>query len=299
MFKYLFGFLLVAGALFVGFVYGWVNEENDGSSKQETKYWNPIEEVPKISEFIKGDSEPDLTESELMQTFLLWEDNLFSNENEPVTLPLLLAKVEPTSKEITMEEISMKSLLPMDKLDSLDAKGLKQWVEDQHQVSIDHTISVDMEGFMKLFDNIVPDGIEIAVTEQMVNDLQLSIKPDTYTLSGKDLLSFGTESDFSKLLYQPEVLQSIKDTVMTELQGFNGMLKIPGLLKESQSYVQSDMDYSEIISMVSTIIKNGDEMVIPVLGQPQEDEKNKMEEDTESSQPYDSPDYRSYSPAGL
>lgn len=298
MFKHITGILLVLGSLLLGCVYFWFNEDEASKPADEEKtYWNPIEEVPKFGDlFLKEGVKPSLEKQS--KTFLLIVEDSLSNSSETKESFMFLAEYDPLTNGLKMNSIADYDRQSVSNTTSNEA-NLKTQLEKQYDMDIDHTVTVDMDGLKSVIDELVPEGIEVTISEAMIEKYQLDQEPGTYTLYGKDLLN--ADPDFNRVLLQPEVMASIKDSIMSKLQGFDGMLKIPGLLKEVQASVQTDMDFNDLVSMVSTIAIKGvddlNELSLPVTVE----SDTPIDEEEQSSEAVfiQTPVYKSNYPAGL
>lgn len=242
----------------------WVNQEDvSNPNLEQESYWNPIDEVPNLPDLLSEENEEPSQHGNSEKTFLLVAEQKNRDAN---SLPAVFAQLEPESNDIKMTEIAISDLFQENVISDIEQADIKNKAEEHFNTMIDYMITVDVEGFAKLVNDIVPEGIEVTITDDMVNELGLNKEAGTYTLHGEDLFS----NEFGLVLMQPEVISTLKDTITSNLEGIEGMIKIPSLLKESQKYVKTDMDFNQLLSLVSSLATDVEQVKlesVPVEGE--------------------------------
>ncbi|WP_163102691.1 LCP family protein [Peribacillus alkalitolerans] len=152
-------------------------------------------------------------------------------------------------------------------------KLLRETVKQNFDISIDHVVTIDFQGFAKMVDLLSPEGIEVNVTNEMIDDMGFHLQPGSQYLHGDELLKYvrfrhDGESDFGRVARQQEVLVKIKELLVQQLKSTEGILGLPGIVNEGMGYIQSDLTKSQIISLSAKILLDGidtvDTIRIPV-----------------------------------
>ncbi len=150
---------------------------------------------------------------------------------------------------------------------------LKKTIETNFGLHIDHVVTIDFKGFVKVVDTIAPEGITVNLNQAIINDMALNVSPGENNLHGEELLKYvrfrhDARSDFGRVDRQQEVLLKMKDKFQKEMNTLDGFAKIPSLLDSSIKYIHTDLKTNEILTLASTIflqrIDNVDTIRIPV-----------------------------------
>ncbi|MEW9111181.1 MAG: LCP family protein [Cytobacillus gottheilii] len=138
---------------------------------------------------------------------------------------------------------------------------LKDTIQENFGIKIDHTAVIDFNGFAAMMDILAPDGIEVEVSQQLIDDMKLDVTPGKQKLNGDQLLSYvrfrhDAKSDFGRVDRQQEVLVSIKDQVMKQFTTPEGLVKFPEMLKEVMNYVETDLNFEQAFSIGTSFLLN-------------------------------------------
>lgn len=185
---------------------------------------------------------------------------------------IMLARYEPADKKIKLVSLMRDSYVkipihPMtySKLNHAYYLGgkdlLKQTVEQNFGVTIDHMAVIDFKGFISMMNTIAPDGLEVEVSQAMIDDMNLSLKPGKQKLHGEELLSFvrfrhDEMSDFGRVNRQQEVLISLKDQAIKQFATIDGIAKFPEMIKHTMHHVETDLKFDEAISLGASFLLN-------------------------------------------
>ncbi|WP_438824016.1 LCP family protein [Bacillus sp. JJ1773] len=185
---------------------------------------------------------------------------------------IMLARYEPVNKKIKLVSLMRDSYvkipihpLTYSKLNhaySLGGKDLlKQTVEQNFGVTIDHIAVIDFKGFISIMNTIAPDGLEVEVSQAMIDDMNLSVKPGKQKLHGEELLSFvrfrhDEMSDFGRVNRQQEVLISLKDQAIKQFATIDGIAKFPEMIKHTMHYVETDLKFDDAFSLGASFLLN-------------------------------------------
>ncbi len=231
---------------------------------------NRIEETPVLDEREKNDFSSSLSFLEEKTTFLLL--GVDQRENEPARSDaILLAQYDPQSEKVKLVSFMRDSFVNVPgygetKLNHAYVYGgetlLKTTVEENFDIEVDHVVSINFDGFINMMNELVPEGIEVDVTEAMVTGMDFAKEPGIQTLKGEDLLQYvrfrhDSENDFGRVERQQEILVEVKEAVLQEIKSIDGMIKIPSLVKEATKYVETDLQIKDWISIGSTIAMQG------------------------------------------
>lgn len=185
---------------------------------------------------------------------------------------IMLARYEPADKKLKLVSLMRDSYveipnhpLSYSKLNHAYYLGgkdlLKQTVEKNFGVSVDHIAVIDFKGFVSIMDTIAPEGLDVEVSQAMINDMDLNVQPGTQKLHGEDLLSFvrfrhDGMSDFGRVNRQQKVLILLKDQVIKEFSSIDGIAKFPDVIKQTMQNVETDLKFDEAFSMGASFLLN-------------------------------------------
>ncbi|WP_158095079.1 LCP family protein [Gottfriedia luciferensis] len=152
-------------------------------------------------------------------------------------------------------------------------KLLKETINNNFGIPIDHTVIIDFKGFVGIVDTLVPEGITVNVSQTLIDDMNLKMKPGKNNLHGKQLLKYvrfrhDQNNDFGRVERQQEVLLKVVSSVRDKLNTFGGIAKVPLLLDETTKYVSTDLKLEEVLTLASVAfsqpIEKIDTLSIPV-----------------------------------
>jgi polyisoprenyl-teichoic acid--peptidoglycan teichoic acid transferase len=143
---------------------------------------------------------------------------------------------------------------------------LKETVEANFGLKIDYTAIIDFKGFIAAADLIAPEGLELEVSKEMIEDMKLDMQPGKQTLDGEELLSYvrfrhDAESDFGRVERQQEVLAALKNKLSERLSNIEGVLDFPAVVLEAAKYIETDMNADEAIPLAVSYLLNSAENV--------------------------------------
>ncbi|WNS73877.1 LCP family protein [Bacillus sp. DTU_2020_1000418_1_SI_GHA_SEK_038] len=241
------------------------NLKEDDHSKSMTVIEKVIERnIPPIpSEPLKMAKEP--------KNFLLIGVDSRGEENSRSDT-IMLARYEPADKKIKLVSLMRDSYVKIpnhplnySKLNHAYYLGgkdlLKQTVEQNFGVTIDHIAVIDFKGFISMMNTIAPNGLEVEVSQIMIDDMNLSVKPGKQKLQGEDLLSFvrfrhDDMNDFGRVNRQQEVLISLKDQTIKQFATIDGIARFPEMIKHTMQNVETDLKFDEAFSLGASFLLN-------------------------------------------
>lgn len=138
---------------------------------------------------------------------------------------------------------------------------LKETIHNNFGIEVDSVAVIDFQGFVNVINIIAPDGVEVEVTEPMIDNMKFDVKPGKRTLLGEDLLKYvrfrkDAHSDFGRVKRQQEVLILLKDEAIKRFSKLDGITKFPKLFTEITDNVTTDLSIDQIANLATTLIFN-------------------------------------------
>lgn len=136
---------------------------------------------------------------------------------------------------------------------------LARTVRENFDIEVDYIMTIDFQGFVHIVDAIAPEGIEVDVTQAMVDDMNFNMQPGTHSLNGEELLKYvrfrhDSESDFGRVKRQQEVILKLRDHLSNEMSSIQQFASLPKLVEGVSKYIESDLSLSEAISLASKVL---------------------------------------------
>jgi LCP family protein required for cell wall assembly len=138
---------------------------------------------------------------------------------------------------------------------------LRKTIKENFGIDVEHYMTIDFQGFVKIVDMVAPEGIEINVKQQIIEDMGLKLQPGRQRLHGKELLAYARfrhdqESDFGRVKRQQEVLNALKDAFSNKVSSLDGMFHLPSLGQKLLTYVDTDMEAQSMLSIGGSLLLN-------------------------------------------
>ncbi|PFE06475.1 LytR family transcriptional regulator [Bacillus cereus] len=136
---------------------------------------------------------------------------------------------------------------------------LRKTIKHNFGIDVSHYVTIDFEAFVKIVDTIAPEGIKVNVTQTIIDDMGLHVKPGLQPLHGKDLLKYArfrhdTESDFGRVKRQQEVLQALKQTLTDNVHSIDGVLNLPIMAHELSPYIETNLNIRALFTLGNSIL---------------------------------------------
>ncbi|MBO1626304.1 LCP family protein [Bacillus sp. SY8(2021)] len=136
---------------------------------------------------------------------------------------------------------------------------LRKTIQHNFGIDVSHYVTIDFEAFIKIVDTIAPEGIKVNVTQTIIDDMGLHVKPGLQPLHGKDLLKYArfrhdTESDFGRVKRQQEVLQALKQTLTDNVHSIDGVLNLPIMAHELSPYIETNLNIRALFTLGNSIL---------------------------------------------
>ncbi|MGS2776418.1 LCP family protein [Robertmurraya sp. GLU-23] len=183
---------------------------------------------------------------------------------------IMLARYEPLNKKVKLVSLMRDSYVTIpgynkSKLNHAYFYGgdklLKETIEKNFNVKIDHVALIDFQGFIEVVKILAPQGLKVDVSKPMMKDLRISGEPGMHVLNGQQLLDYvrfrhDAKSDFGRVERQQEIIISLKDEAVETLGSFDGIVKLPEILTEVANHVDTDIVFKDYLTLGATFILN-------------------------------------------
>lgn len=143
---------------------------------------------------------------------------------------------------------------------------LKETLQNNFGVNIDYTITVDFHGFATMIDTLVPDGLKVNVSSEMINDMNFDMEVGENILHGEELLKYvrfrhDDLSDFGRVNRQQEVLLQLKNEINEKISSLDGVTHIPDFVDMVVNNVETDLTFSQMFTLCSNIFLHPSEEI--------------------------------------
>lgn len=237
------------------------NEKNlrtiTNSTFEETNENLPIEQFTPLQSYKKD-----------VNILLLGVDSRGESTSRSDTI--MLAKYEPLNKKVKLVSLMRDSYVTIPGYDKSKLnhayfyggeKLLKETIEKNFNVEIDHVALIDFKGFIEVINILAPQGLEVNVSQPMMKDLRITGDPGMYVLKGQQLLDYvrfrhDAKSDFGRVERQQDVIISLKDEALETLGTFEGVVKLPDILTEVANHVDTDIALKDYVTLGATFVLN-------------------------------------------
>ncbi|MBY6051581.1 LCP family protein [Cytobacillus firmus] len=235
-------------------------QKENNNARQETE----------IGESEKVNKEPSAIVNETKNFLLIGVDS--RGEEDSRSDAIVLASYEPSGESIKLVSLMRDSYVKIPDYQYMYSKLnhayyiggkelLKDTIEQNFGIQIDHTAIIDFKGFTAMLDAIAPDGIEAEVSAAMIEDMGLDLEPGKQKLKGSDILSYvrfrhDGQSDFGRVDRQQEILIGLKDEVMNQFSSPAGLARFPEVISQAMKYVETDLKIEEALSLGVKFLMN-------------------------------------------
>ncbi|MBB5174829.1 LCP family protein [Texcoconibacillus texcoconensis] len=126
-----------------------------------------------------------------------------------------------------------------------DLELLRQTIEENFQIKINHYAQVDFDGFERVVDIMAPEGLNVTVDNHMYYDggeFLINFEPGEHVMDGEDTLQYvrfrsDADNDFGRVERQQEILSKLKDEVVS----LSGVGRVPELLGGIEPFIQTNL----------------------------------------------------------
>ncbi|MBU7595240.1 LytR family transcriptional regulator [Metabacillus halosaccharovorans] len=172
---------------------------------------------------------------------------------------LMIAHYSQTTKQMKIASIMRDTYVDIpehgkQKINAAFAFGgpelVRKTIKENFDVDINYYAVVDFEGFVKIMDVVVPNGIEVDIPYEMSHGIGMTLQPGTQTLSGEEMLGYvrfrhDRLSDFGRVERQQEVIKKVLEQAIS-IQTFVNIPKIIGL---ADPYIGTNVDTPTLLSI--------------------------------------------------
>ncbi|MDQ0883623.1 LCP family protein [Peribacillus sp. V2I11] len=183
---------------------------------------------------------------------------------------IILAKYFPEQEKLKLASIMRDSYVKIpgnksvyNKINAAYYYGgrelLKKTIQENFDVKVDHVAVIDFQGFVKMVDLLAPDGVELNVDQEIIDDMSIQASVGKNVLHGEELLKYvrfrhDDESDFGRVERQQEVMVQLKTAFINQISSFEGMAALPSIIEQGLSYLDTDIGLKTIMEMGPKIV---------------------------------------------
>jgi polyisoprenyl-teichoic acid--peptidoglycan teichoic acid transferase len=152
---------------------------------------------------------------------------------------------------------------------------LKQTLQQNFDLEINHTVSLDFQDFINMMGIIFPEGVQVTVSEGMINHWKWTKEPGKQLLKGEEILQYvrfrgDIQSDFGRVDRQQEIIALAEKNIMDKIKSGNGISTAIGLVRESFKNIETSLSIDQVmkhgISFMFHPVDNIETLRIPVEG---------------------------------
>ncbi|WP_160724640.1 LCP family protein [Bacillus sp. USDA818B3_A] len=158
------------------------------------------------------------------------------------------------------------------KINSAFARGgpelMRQTIKQNFDIDLQYYAIVNFQGFVKLIDEVFPNGVEMNVEKEMSEYVETPLQPGLQRLNGDQMLSYvrfrhDAVGDFGRVERQQKAIKAIRE----QLSGLSTIAKLPKLVGVVTPYVNTNMATTDGLSMAKDFLsgdQNIDTLRIPI-----------------------------------
>ncbi|WP_226675127.1 LCP family protein [Rossellomorea aquimaris] len=152
---------------------------------------------------------------------------------------------------------------------------LAETIQQNFDLKIHHTVKIDFQHFTNMMDLVFPNGIEVTITQPMINHWKWAKEPGKAVLKGEEILQYvrfrgDGDNDFGRVERQQEIIRLVEKNLMEDIQSGEGVTTVISLIREGLDNVETSTSTSEVIkfgmSVLLNPIDNVETLRIPVEG---------------------------------
>lgn len=181
---------------------------------------------------------------------------------------LMLSTVDPDNDRVSLFSIPRDTRVKIpgygyDKINAAYAYGGRrlttETVEDLLNTKIDHYVSINIKGFIKIIDAL--GGVDINVEKRMKYEdpyddnggLYINLYPGMQHMDGKTAITYvryrDEEGDIGRIRRQQKFMKAVMEKALSP----SIIIKLPSIIAALYESIDTDMSVSEIISFVMTV----------------------------------------------
>ncbi|MBD8006451.1 LCP family protein [Bacillus norwichensis] len=248
IFIMVFVLVLAVGVYSIWQYYKGISEAKDGPYKDDGTTFDPF-----------NGPEPQYGEINIL---IVGSDSRGEDRGNSDTL--MIAHYDQNSHDIKLASIMRDTYVDipdhgMQKINAAFAFGgpelLRQTIKHNFDIDIHYYAVVGFDGFSKIVDVLVPNGIEVDIPYEMSYGIGMTLEPGTHILHGDELLGYvrfrhDRLSDFGRVDRQQEVMSKLKD----EAVSIHSLVNLPKMLGLADPYIDTNVDNNTILSIGKGLI---------------------------------------------
>jgi LCP family protein required for cell wall assembly len=247
------------------YLYSFVHFANQISTKPEESKLKPITALQAPTEPIEVYTPPKWEGTERVNILMLGGDSRGLRKNEvPRSDSIMIASIDPHTKQGILFSLLRDTYVKIpgrgeDRVNVALALGgpelAMKTVSELTGLPIQYYVYTDFKGFIALIDAI--GGIDFDVEKDMKysdsedgHEYDIDLKAGMQHLDGKNALEYvrfrhDALSDFTRTERQRNFLKAVAD----KLQSSTSLIKLPGILKAVQPYIETNLSLTELLKL--------------------------------------------------
>ncbi|MDD3365217.1 MAG: LCP family protein [Syntrophomonas sp.] len=174
---------------------------------------------------------------------------------------IILASIDPTRNKVAVVSIPRDTQIDgaagsgMDKINSANVTGGPELavkkVESLMGEKIDYYVEMNFEGFKKIVDTL--GGVSINVDQRMYKPTEdINLQPGVQRLDGREALAFVryrgyVQGDIERTAHQQEFIKALGKELLQPAT----IAKLPQLIREANTYVDTDLRLTDMLKMAT------------------------------------------------
>lgn len=174
---------------------------------------------------------------------------------------VVLAKISDDSKTLgvaTITEREINQALSNKKVNlqtiSEDSQ-LKNKLEANLGVPIDHIVAVEKNGYLSIFSKIFPEGVPLRLSDEMKKDLQVDSNSEMINVNANEFLETIKILKQTKK-YDTELNQLIVETISSQLSKPDFAITLFGVLTDVDQHFFTDLTMEQLLTLGIQMMKN-------------------------------------------
>jgi polyisoprenyl-teichoic acid--peptidoglycan teichoic acid transferase len=152
---------------------------------------------------------------------------------------------------------------------------VKKTLQQNFGLEINHTVNLNFQDFINMMGIIFPEGVQVTVSEGMINHWKWTKEPGKQLLKGEEILQYvrfrgDITSDFGRVDRQQEIIALAEKNIMDQIKSGKGMSTAIQLMRESFRNVETTFSIDQVmkhgLAFMFHPIDTVETMRIPVEG---------------------------------
>jgi polyisoprenyl-teichoic acid--peptidoglycan teichoic acid transferase len=152
---------------------------------------------------------------------------------------------------------------------------VKKTLQQNFGLEINHTVNLNFQDFINMMGIIFPEGVQVTISEGMINHWKWTKEPGKQLLKGEEILQYvrfrgDITSDFGRVDRQQEIIALAEKNIMNQIKSGKGMSTAIQLMRESFRNVETTFSIDQVmkhgVAFMFHPIDTVETMRIPVEG---------------------------------